>query len=176
MKIYIFDLKEMMNREGINMFDFLENNFKVSFDPINIQIDRVFMINEFHLARPDSLSIAAYGTDNHVDILLKFNGISNPFSMDLGDIIIVPELNDALLKYIKIKPKQTIIKDTKSLYIDPSKASTHDINRLNMLSKIAAVTKNGASEIKPTNLLRKDETPFTTDGTVILLAPSISKK
>ena len=93
--------------------------------------------------------------------------------MQLNDIILVPQLSQAMLKYIKAKKTTTVVNNTKELYLDSSKASKQDINRISSLIKIAA-KNGGASEIKPTNLLREGEVPFIADGNVIRFAPSIS--
>ena len=40
--------------------------------------------------RPDLISIKYYGDQSMTDVLLKFNGISDPFSIAEGDEILVP--------------------------------------------------------------------------------------
>lgn len=44
--------------------------------------------------RPDLISIAEYGTDKHTEDILKLNGITNPFSMDTAQIIMVFDEKD----------------------------------------------------------------------------------
>jgi len=175
MKIHLFDLKEILIKENIQIMDFLSNNFKVRTDVIDVKINKVFLIEEHHLARPDQISFDAYGTTNHIDILLKFNGISNPFSMDMYDMILVPDLEDALRLYNKTTKKIVSITNTKEMFIDPTKASTKDITRINMLQKMANNSPNG-DEIKPTNLLRAGESVFETDGTSVTFANYMSIK
>ena len=74
----------------------------------------------------------------------------------------------------KLKTSQ-IIKDTKALFIDPKRASQKDIARIKQLEKLASKRQNGSSEVKPTNLLREGEVPFSTDGNRLVFAPSSSK-
>ena len=175
MIIHLFDLKSEMQKEGIPMMDFLENNFKVIYSSNNIEISKVILINEKHICRPDMLSWDAYYSVNYVDIILKFNQITNPFSMEIDDFIIIPSLNSALKFYRKEKLKVSKeINDTKALFIDPSKASKKDLERLKQLEKIAKRRTNGSSEIKPTNLLRSGEQPYVADGTSVIFAPSSS--
>lgn len=45
-------------------------------------------------ARPDLISLREYGTDDHQDEICKMNGISNPYSLDLGDALVIPNLID----------------------------------------------------------------------------------
>ncbi len=158
------------------IMDFLENNFTVNYMDPNLYIEKVFLIEDRHICRPDLISWESYFSPDYVDIILKFNQITNPFSMDLYDLIIVPNLASAERFYRKDKLKtDKLIKDTKALFIDPTKASKKDLARLEQLKKIAARRQNGSTEIKPTNLLRTGEAPFVTDGRAIIFAPSISE-
>lgn len=175
MEIHLFDLKSEMIRDEISRIDFLENNFEVFYGDETIGIQSAIIIDEEFLCRPDLISWREYGQVDYVDIILKFNQITNPFSMDLGDIILIPVLETVNKFYKKDKLKTTTsIKDTKALFIDPSKASQKDLSRLEYLKKIASKRPSGSTEIKPTNLLRTGETPFTTDGNSITFAPSVS--
>ena len=175
MKIHLFDLKSFMEREGIRMMDFLENNFSVNYDDPELQIQSVMFIEDRHLCRPDLLSWENYYSVDYVDIILKFNQISNPFSMQIDDFIVIPTLSSGVRFYQEDKLKTSkYINDTKALFIDPTKASQKDLARLKQLEKIAGKRKNGSSEIKPTNLLRANERPFVADGREITFAPSIS--
>lgn len=175
MEIQLFDLKSEMIKDGIKMIDFLENNFKVSYSDSNLQIAKVMLIEDHHLCRPDLISYENYGSVDYIDIILKFNQISNPFSMDIHDFLVIPTLSSGIKFYRqdKLAITQSIL-DTKALFLDPTKASQKDIARLQQLQKIANKRANGASEIKPTNLLRNGEVPYTTDGENIIFAPSMS--
>lgn len=174
MEIPILNLKSEMIKDGITMIDFLENNFKVTFDR-RLIINKVFLIQEKHICRPDMISYDAYNSVNYVDGLLKFNQICNPFSMEINDFIVIPDLGSLMRFYREDKLKTTKeVLDTKSLFIDPSKASQKDLARLQQLQKIANRRANGSTEIKPTNLLRKGEVPYKADGNQIIFAPSIS--
>lgn len=164
-----------MVKDGITMLDFMENNFKVSYTDSLLRVTKVILIQERHLCRLDTISYEAYGTANYPDIIMKFNQISNPFSMELNDLIVIPALESAQRFYRKDKtktPKE--LRDTKGLFVDPTRASKKDVERIKMLEKIAARSKNGSKEIKPTNLLREGEVPFKTNGDIITLAPNSS--
>jgi hypothetical protein len=65
-----------------------------------------------------------YNTTQYTEIILKFNGISNPFSIDKGDMILVPNLDGAKEKMIKPESgyKSDLAKIRNSYkYIDPAK-------------------------------------------------------
>lgn len=174
MRLQLLELKSVMLRDGVPTVDFLDSNLVVDYS--GVQVDRVFLVEERHLCRADLLSFDAFGSPNHVDVILKFNQITNPFRMEVDDIIMVPSLA-AFDKYYRpsTNPSKSAVLDTKSLFIDPTRVSRKDENRIKQLEKIAARNRNGAKEVKPTSLLRAGESPFTLDGTVLRLAPNLSK-
>jgi hypothetical protein len=176
MRIYIrlFDLKDEMIRNGETLIDFTENNFKVNYLDPYLRVNKVMLVEDKHLCRPDLLCWEAYGTVDYVDALLKFNQICNPFSMSEFDIIIVPAIESLNRFYQKETKQSTLINNTKALFLDPKRASQKDVNRLKQLSRLSARRKNGSASPKPTNLLRAGEVPFETNGSAIILAPTIS--
>ena len=53
----------------------------------------IYRVPESMVMRPDLLSIAEYDSDEYTDIILKYNNISNPFSLNKDDIIFLPTIN-----------------------------------------------------------------------------------
>ena len=51
----------------------------------------VVMVSDDLAMRPDLVAKSVYGDDSKLDYLLKYNGISNPFSLNVGDILIIPD-------------------------------------------------------------------------------------
>ena len=43
------------------------------------------------IARPDLISLDQYGTTEYVDVICKVNGISNPFELNEGMVLVIPE-------------------------------------------------------------------------------------
>lgn len=50
----------------------------------------ILEVTEKYIARPDLLSKDIYGDTLYSDLLCKFNGISNPFELNKGDILVIP--------------------------------------------------------------------------------------
>lgn len=171
MRIRLLELKAIMEREGVLAVDFLDSTLQVNYFSRELQVDRVLLVEERHLARPDLLSQDAYGAPDHVDVILKFNMITNPFSMEEGDIIVAPNLGSVEAFYRRGASSPVNVLDTKSLFIDPSKTPKKDAARVEQLARIAKRKSGGAREVKPTHLLRIGEEPFRTDGTALRLAP-----
>lgn len=60
---------------------------------------RIFRVPSEYIARPDLISIDQYGSDAYVDIICKLNGISNPFELNEGMLLILPSTGHMALFY-----------------------------------------------------------------------------
>jgi hypothetical protein len=123
-----------------SMFDFKSNNY-TSFN--------VFKISVEYLMRPDLISQAVYNNTMYTEFVLKYNGISNPFSMEEGDIILIPNLEGAKNNTkstsgtgagVDIDPSQKLRDAYK--YIDPSKIPKRDGNIANFDDRQFAASKS----------------------------------
>lgn len=76
------------NDEQFN--DLFEPTFTIP-DDYNYQ---VYVVTAEYIARPDLLSKNIYGTVNYADVICKLNGISNPFELNEGTVIIAPDVSD----------------------------------------------------------------------------------
>lgn len=50
----------------------------------------ILEVTEKYIARPDILSKDIYGDSLYSDLICKLNGISNPFELNKGDILVIP--------------------------------------------------------------------------------------
>ena len=55
---------------------------------------RAIEVSPEHVARPDLVSKILYDTTIYGDLICRLNGISNPFELNEGDVLIVPEYQD----------------------------------------------------------------------------------
>ena len=53
----------------------------------------IVVVTKDYIARPDLVSLAIYGSDEYADIICKFNNISNPFELNEGMVLILPDLS-----------------------------------------------------------------------------------
>jgi hypothetical protein len=81
-----------------NIYDLLDKTFEI---PNNFMFN-VIKVEPQYVARPDLLSYDLYGTDIYVDIICKLNDISNPFEMNEGQLIVVP--NSSYLTNFYVTP------------------------------------------------------------------------
>lgn len=61
----------------------------------------VIEVTEEYVGRMDLVSKMLYDDDQYTDLLCKVNGISNPFELNVGNIIIAPNITDLYKFYQK---------------------------------------------------------------------------
>jgi len=59
----------------------------------------VYRVPKEYAMRPDLISKSVYNNSMYAEVILKYNGISNPFSINEGDIILIPDLDSAKQKF-----------------------------------------------------------------------------
>ena len=112
------------------------------------------------IGRIDLVSISEYGGADYVDYILKFNGISNPFSITEGDKLIIPPLDGGKKKF-KLSIESSEKNPIRDQFINTKRLPVKDANRIKYLSK------KYNKEILPPNILRTGETNITvTNGEI----------
>ena len=141
------------------MFDFKSNNY------LNFSVYRVPKNYEM---RPDLISQSVYNNTLYAEFILKYNAISNPFSIDSGDIILIPSL-DTAKQNIKKRGEEADDSDAKRIrnsykYIDPTKAPKKDGN-LNKFENRDLSSKKGGGQLEdgalPPNIAQEGEKGIT---------------
>lgn len=72
---------------GERIYNLLDFTFQIP----QTYIYNVFNVTKEYIARPDLISLDAYGDSMFADIICKLNGISNPFELNEGMKLIIPE-------------------------------------------------------------------------------------
>lgn len=88
----ILNLKKEINSDylGENLWNMLDYTFEIPQD----YSYNVFEVTQEYIARPDLISIDAYGSSMFTDVICKLNGISNPFELNVGAKLIIPTPDD----------------------------------------------------------------------------------
>ena len=180
LNLKLINLKRIITKtnyfgENKTVTDLTEPTLKPDFQSIHFNIKRTITVTEGYAMRPDLISMFAYGTDIYTDIILKFNEISNPFSIAEGDIFLIPDLDGAKRAYRKPKPSKKEIEEVKRAYIDKNRFSKPTQNRLDKLKALADSKKNGSPTITPSNKLKPGESAVTTKGGALIFAGYKSK-
>ncbi|HRT03113.1 MAG TPA: hypothetical protein P5513_04160 [Candidatus Diapherotrites archaeon] len=104
-----------------SMFDFRTDDY------INFSVYRV---PRDYAMRPDLIAQVMYNNTIYTEYILKYNGISNPFTIGEGDVIVVPDLNSAK-RNTKTRNDSIEGSDAQRIrnsykYIDPTKVPKRD--------------------------------------------------
>lgn len=154
MNLKNLSLKQTIIKNGEEILDLSEPTLVPSFNSTNFLVQDVVMVTDELEMRPDLIAKKYLGSDSYVDVLLKANEISNPFSIKSGDILIIPNIEKFKGFYVNPKQSENKINNTKANFLDPSKLSKKDKNRLERLEKIAREKPNGSREITTPNKLK----------------------
>lgn len=127
------------------------------------------IVTEDQIGRMDLISLKYYRDANFVDYILKWNNISNPFSVNFGDILEIPQNNSvlAVIKPVKMVQKSTDQISIRDQFIDTKRMPVKDAKRIEYLQRKAAQKVNGATQILPPNILKEGDSNLTIgNGTI----------
>lgn len=150
--------------DGQRQTDLLHNDLPESIDLSNT--DRQVYVDDIYEGRPDLLSISAYGDASYADIILHYNGISNPFAVQKGMVLAIPSQNYA--RSFQALAKQTTPQVNKSKEELNKKLPSQDKRRLLEQVEIG--------EIKSPNMPLENTTPTVTQNGQIELGTNVSTK
>jgi len=121
--------------------------------------------------RPDLISLKHYGTPEYADIILKANGISNPFSIKAGMVLSIPD-KDSAERFTKNFNK--VSSKPRTQFTDPNRMTQQDKARKDFLQQKSASKKNGSKENLPPNMLKSDQIVKLIKDNKILLGANIN--
>lgn len=138
-----------------------------------VNIINVHRVREDEEMRIDIISILYYGTPDFVDLILKTNAISNPFSIKAGQLLRIPDKDSAegyrkRLKKISNKPR--------TQFTDSKRLSQQDQRRKKFLEEKSAQKANGSKENLPPNMLKSGESPKEFRENKIILGSNLNTK
>ena len=119
------------------------------------QVDTIVTheVGQRELGRPDLISLKYYGVQSLTDLILKFNGVSNPFSLQEGDLLEIPVNQDKFKAFIK--PARGNGETQKEKFLKQRRLTEKDKKRFEFLQKVAQVEALPPNMLK-TNQINKD--------------------
>jgi len=177
MRLTLLDYKPKITKNGQEIVDLTPASLR--FDAETSYIVDAFYVGGDMQMRPDMISHRAFGNIDNWDLLCKFNGISNPFSIAEDDLIAVPELN-WLMSKLNDKPITKDSKDIRSQYVDENKTQDVDIRKkqynefVKNLHKSVSISNENSMYLPP-NLSQPGDKEATVIGGVVYLGNDISK-
>lgn len=98
-----------------NIYNYLDTTFEIP-DNMNVEL---LEVTDDYVARPDLISLKAYNDDSYADIICKLNGISNPFELNKGDVIVLPTFE--YLENFIVRPNVQELEDDENNEVPKSK-------------------------------------------------------
>lgn len=131
-------------KNGETVMDLISSTFK--FNKNGASLGPVLVKPEEEM-RPDLLANRIYSNQERWDLLLKFNGVSNPFSLKSGDVLLAPSDNSIrqMTKSPTIVPEKGTLPNIKNEEKMVKAKTKKDQKRLDSL-------KRKISEITPPNV------------------------
>ena len=116
-------------------------------DKEDIGIDGTHVVVADEVGRIDLIALEHYNSEEHIDYLLKFNGISDPLGINEGDILKIPSLGP---NYKKLERPATAIDNiVRQEFVDGKRLTKKDKRRTDFLKK-----KYKLKEVLPPNVLK----------------------
>ncbi len=126
-------------------------------------------------ARVDKISEIYFGTGQYVDAICIVNNIFNPFSLQEGDILVIPNLNQLDLLYRRPNPASRP-SETLAQYVNTDRQSVQDQSRIQRLIQKAKTKKDGVKTPIPPNMLQQGQDAKTAEGGKIQLGANLNTR
>jgi hypothetical protein len=134
----------------------------------DLGIKAVHYVMQDQVGRIDKISEIYYGNTEYIDAICVINNIFNPFTVQEGDLLVIPNLAKPDLVYVRpsITSRPNPVQEP---FIDTERQSQKDQSRIQRLLKIAKEKKSGVTTPLPPNMLQPNEVAKTyEDGKVKL--------
>jgi hypothetical protein len=178
MSLTVFDIKPLITKDGETIVDLTYPSVRYNYDPYIIG---VVVMNQQLEMRPDLVSRNAYATTEYWDFILKYNGISNPFSISKDDIFLVPALDDMRDQIAESGAKQVFADSVRKQYIDVSKKAKVDPKLATAELKRREAQKKKADGIGvasvnnlPPNIAEEGDREIIIKGGKVFFGPNVS--
>lgn len=144
-----------------------------------MSLDDFFIVTEYYQMRPDLVAAIKYGDQGKVGSLLKFNGISNPFAIREGNVLLIPNSKSIDDSFNTRK----ILSQSQAQADNNTNTNQNTIFKKNQESKKFKVSdarrkfleqkvKNQPNIVLPPNVLQPDEKTIMKKDGFLVFAPS----
>lgn len=132
-----------------------------------------YLITADTAMRPDLISKTMYGSFEHVEKILKFNGISNPLALDEGDVLIQWDMFSMERNMRSVNDEAQNKIDVRKQYLTPEKKSKIDPALQEFNKRLAA--KKVPSTALPPNYANFGEKEVELRNGTLVFGPNVSK-
>ena len=127
------------------------------------------------IGRIDKISEIYFGSGEFIDAICVVNNIFNPFSVNEGDVLVIPNLSRQDLVYLRPNPASRP-NTTQEAYIDTGRQSEKDRSRIQRLIEKAKGSKSGVSQPMPPNMLQPGQETKVYEGGKIKLGTNLNSR
>ena len=174
MKIKSLTLKNKLtdDKTGEQYFDLTAPSFKYKRE---LGVKALHYVTQDQVGRIDKISEVNYGTGQYIDAICIVNNIFNPFSIQEGDVLAIPKLDQLDLVYKRPnaaeRPSLTL-----AAYVDTGRQSEQDQSRIQRLIQKAKTKKTGVKTPIPPNMLQQGQEAKVYEGGKIKLGANLPSR
>ena len=174
MNIRSLELKNKLtvDETGEQYYDLTAPSFKYKRE-LGIKALHYVMVDE--AGRIDKICEKYFGTGEYIDAICVVNNIFNPFSVQEGDILVIPNLKQLDLIYRRPNPASRP-SATLAQYTNTDRQSVQDQSRVQRLTQKAKTKKNGVDAPIPPNMLQQGQEAKVYKGGKILLGANLKTR
>ena len=122
------------------------------------------IIEDDEVGRIDLIALKFYGNHDHVDTILKFNNIINPFAPVAGDILKIPSRTIATKAWKDISKVDILDNPILQQFLDTKRLTKKDANRIEWLKNKSHGNANGSDNPLPPNYVQPGDTNIEVDN------------
>jgi len=127
------------------------------------------------IGRIDKISEIYFGSGEYIDAICVVNNIFNPFSVNEGDILVIPNLSRKDLVYKRPDPASRP-NEAQEAYVDTGRQSEKDQSRIQRLIEKAKGSESGVDQPMPPNMLQPGQVSKTYEGGKIKLGTNLPSR
>ncbi len=127
------------------------------------------------IGRIDKISEIYFGSGEYIDAICVVNNIFNPFSVNEGDILVIPNLSRKDLVYKRPDPASRP-NEAQEAYVDTGRQSEKDQSRIQRLIEKAKGSESGVDQPMPPNMLQPGQESKTYEGGKIKLGTNLPSR
>jgi len=142
--------KLIIDKTGEGYWDLTAPSFIYDSD---LGVRALHYVMQDQIGRIDKISNIYFGSGEFIDAICVVNNIFNPFSVNEGDILIIPNLSRKDLVYKRPNPASRP-NAVQEAYVDTGRQSEKDQSRIQRLIEKAKTKEAGVKQPMPPNMLQ----------------------
>jgi hypothetical protein len=160
------DFKTLINKTANTIKLIMTQPTMIFRNKDNAEIIAEHVVTEDDKVRPDLIALKYYGDHTKTDMILKFNRISDRFSIMPGEVILVPSPDTA---YYRLERPMSIEDNiVKRQFVDTKRLSEKDQRRLEALKK-----KYNKETLLPPNVIPIGKKNYEFDGNQVRMGAQV---